>query len=86
MIKRITKLILDWRLDYLARTPEFHSIKHKLMCMLDRLSTGEELKNGNEELINLAEHHIELIDPRWVQMTIEGEEREVFVITKPTSE
>jgi hypothetical protein len=70
------------RLDLLMLTKEFTAARFRLRCMQGSLCSGEELTDEQIEYLREVEKHQENIYPHIEILTVGGEEKEVFFITK----
>ena len=73
MKERITKLLNDYRLDYLVVTPEFSQARARLLSMQKKAEIGVQIDSDDQEYIEYTEKHIENIDPQWDYGIIEGQ-------------
>ena len=65
-------------LYYLALTPEFEDVESRI----DLLKNKSSLTSKDIDYIANVRKHLENIDPHYETMTINGEQVEVFCITK----
>jgi hypothetical protein len=73
--ERTLALLMDGRMVWLEETPEFHGARKSLKDMHD---AGQ----YDEGFIRNVERHIVLIDRHLETITVNGEEREVWFMTR----
>lgn len=77
--ERIRSLLYDGsRLHWLMQGKEFHGASDKLQKILDQNNYGEE----TEKYVSQLEAHIKNISPHTEKLIVNGEEVDVFFVTR----